>query len=68
MRAINQSDKKSKPSTALYPVVAIQHPGRISGQTTYARPASRWPDYRAEMPPRGSVVAIYREDGGQVGD
>lgn len=48
--------------------VAIQHPGRISGQTTYARPASRWPDYRAGMPPRPSVVAIYREDGGLIGD
>ncbi len=48
--------------------VAIQHPGRISGRTTFARPASRWPDNRAEMPPRPSVVAIYREDGGLIGD
>ncbi len=48
--------------------VAMQHPGRISGRTSFARPVSRWPDYRAEIPPRPSVVAVYREDGGLIGD
>jgi secreted PhoX family phosphatase len=46
--------------------VAIQHPGRVD-KATYAKPGSRWPDYRPDMPPRPSVVAIYREDGGKVG-
>jgi secreted PhoX family phosphatase len=46
--------------------VAIQHPG-VADKVTYDKPASRWPDYRPDMPPRPSVVAIYREDGGQVG-
>ncbi|MBI4413016.1 MAG: PhoX family phosphatase [candidate division NC10 bacterium] len=46
--------------------VAIQHPG-LADKVTYEKPASRWPDYRNDMPPRPSVVAIYREDGGKVG-
>jgi uncharacterized protein len=46
--------------------VAIQHPGLVE-KVTYASPGSRWPDNRPDMPPRPSVVAIYREDGGKVG-
>ena len=46
--------------------VAIQHPG-LTDKATYAAPGSRWPDYRPDMPPRPSVVAIYRADGGKVG-
>jgi secreted PhoX family phosphatase len=46
--------------------VAIQHPGEGKG-STFAQPASRWPDQQADMPPRPSVVAIYRQDGGKVG-
>ena len=46
--------------------VAIQHPGEGKG-STFAKPVSRWPDQQADMPPRPSVVAIYRPDGGKVG-
>ncbi len=47
--------------------VAIQHPGWDEKTSTYDKPESRWPDYRPDMPPRPSVVAIYRSDGGKVG-
>jgi len=54
--------------------VAIQHPGQMPGKargqgraSTFAHPSSRWPDYRPDMPPRPSVVAIYRQDGGKIG-
>jgi hypothetical protein len=54
--------------------VSIQHPGQMprkergkGRESTFAHPSSRWPDYRLDMPPRPSVVAIYRHDGGQVG-
>jgi hypothetical protein len=46
--------------------VAIQHPG-FGSKVTYGKPESRWPDNRDDMPPRPSVVAIYREDGGKIG-
>jgi uncharacterized protein len=46
--------------------VAIQHPGEAKG-ATFANPLSRFPDYAPDMPPRPSVVAIYRPDGGKVG-
>ncbi|MFB3817167.1 MAG: PhoX family phosphatase [Candidatus Methylomirabilales bacterium] len=46
--------------------VAIQHPG-MTDKATYERPGSRWPDYRADMPPRPGVVAVFREDGGKIG-
>jgi hypothetical protein len=47
--------------------VAIQHPGWDEKDATYDKPDSRWPDFRPDMPPRPSVVAIYRTDGGKVG-
>jgi secreted PhoX family phosphatase len=45
---------------------AIQHPG-LTDKATYEKPGSRWPDNRPDMPPRPSVVAVYRDDGGKVG-
>jgi secreted PhoX family phosphatase len=54
--------------------VAIQHPGQVprkergqGRESTFAHPSSRWPDHRPDMPPRPSVVAIYRQDGGPIG-
>jgi secreted PhoX family phosphatase len=46
--------------------VAIQHPGETA-KATYDKPGSRFPDYRPDLPPRPSVIAIYRDDGGTVG-
>jgi secreted PhoX family phosphatase len=46
--------------------VAIQHPG-LTDKATYANPGSRFPDYRSDTPPRPSVLAIVRDDGGKVG-
>jgi secreted PhoX family phosphatase len=46
--------------------VAIQHPGEAEN-STFAHPLSRFPDYTPGMPPRPSVVAIHRTNGGKVG-
>ena len=55
--------------------VAVQHPADAGVEnwepfgrnSTFEDPATRWPDFREDMPPRPSVVVITRRDGGRVG-
>ena len=54
--------------------VAVQHPGDGGedwdghGRPSYFEDASTgWPDFAPGMPPRPSVVAITRKDGGRIG-
>jgi secreted PhoX family phosphatase len=46
--------------------LAIQHPGEDPG-STIETPSTRWPDFKPDMPPRPSVIAIVRKDGGTIG-
>jgi secreted PhoX family phosphatase len=48
--------------------VSIQHPATDGVKdSNFDTPATRWPDFRDDMPPRPSVVAITRRDGGVIG-
>ncbi|HEY0833701.1 MAG TPA: PhoX family phosphatase [Azospirillum sp.] len=56
--------------------LAVQHPAtdgveqweKFKGkQSSFEDPATRWPDFKPDMPPRPSVVAITKKDGGIVG-
>ncbi len=55
--------------------VAVQHPATdgtkdypgFNRSSTYEDPATRWPDFRPDMPPRPSIVVITKEGGGLIG-
>jgi secreted PhoX family phosphatase len=49
--------------------IAIQHPGEGGGDSigTFEAPSTRWPDFKPDMPPRPSIVAITKRGGGKIG-
>ena len=46
--------------------LAVQHPAD-EPKSTYLQPSTRWPDFAPDMPPRPSVLAIRKVDGGAIG-
>lgn len=46
--------------------LSIQHPADEKG-STFDKPSTRWPDFKPDMPPRPAVVAITKNDGGDIG-
>jgi hypothetical protein len=45
--------------------VAIQHPAQGSG-SSFDNPSTRWPDFKDDMPPRPSVLAVTKRGGGKI--
>jgi secreted PhoX family phosphatase len=46
--------------------LSIQHPADEKG-STFDKPSTRWPDFDPGLPPRPAVIAITRNDGGDIG-
>jgi secreted PhoX family phosphatase len=52
--------------------LAVQHPGEADEDdpaappATFEAPATRWPDFKAGMPPRPALLAITRKGGGKI--
>ena len=63
----------SDDQTSLF--VSVQHPAADGAEqfdgfnrpSTFEDPATRWPDFNPDMPPRPSVVVIRKRDGGKIG-
>ncbi|MGB5092878.1 MAG: PhoX family phosphatase [Parvibaculum sp.] len=55
--------------------VAVQHPAAdgtknfpgFEAESSFEKPATRWPDFSPAMPPRPSLVVITAENGGIIG-
>jgi secreted PhoX family phosphatase len=47
--------------------LAIQHPGEVDeGTSTFENPATRWPDFKDNLPVRPSVLVITKQGGGKI--
>ncbi len=44
--------------------LSVQHPADGS---SFDKPATRWPDFHGELPPRPAVIAVCRDDGAVIG-